>query len=142
MSRRYPFKTHERIENRLERKLQQSEKIMDADGFELLSASDIGQKRTKSQDHVFAANLPRQLIVEQIDVVHKRQSGLFCCHDCRLLVVADRMGRHVGGERAGRTASDAVTMKHVGRLRVDAVIPKPVDVSLLARKALQLFKVA
>ncbi|MGB7327340.1 MAG: protein phosphatase 2C domain-containing protein [Rubripirellula sp.] len=80
---------------------------MDAEGFDVAGASDVGQKRTENQDHFLVANLRRQLVVEQTNVASKRQAELFGCQEGKLLVVADGMGGHVGGEKASRTAVEA-----------------------------------
>ncbi len=72
--------------------------------FFICGASDIGKRRSRNEDHFLVASLRRQLIVEQTDVSKTLQHQLFGCHEGKLLMVADGMGGHQGGEIASRTA--------------------------------------
>lgn len=80
---------------------------MSNDSFDVAGASDIGQKRSENQDHFLVASLRRQMVVEQTDVPDKQQEELYGCQEGRLLVVADGMGGHHGGEQASRTAVES-----------------------------------
>ena len=72
--------------------------------FHIGGGSHIGLKRSENQDHFLVASLRRQLIIEQTDVLPQKQGQLFGCQEGKLLVVADGMGGHQGGEVASRTA--------------------------------------
>ncbi|WP_186776559.1 PP2C family protein-serine/threonine phosphatase [Rubripirellula reticaptiva] len=77
------------------------------DSFDAAGTSDIGQKRAENQDHFLVASLRRQMVVDQTDVPAKQQEELYGCQEGRLLVIADGMGGHHGGEQASRTAVES-----------------------------------
>ncbi len=84
-----------------------AEQKSELESFDIFGASDIGQRRSENQDHFLVGELRRQLIIHQTDVPESETSPLFGCHEGRLLVVADGMGGHHGGEQASRTAVEA-----------------------------------
>lgn len=80
---------------------------MRTNGFDIFGASDIGKKREENQDHFMVADLRRQLTVRQTDIPEKQNAELFGCQQGSLMVVADGMGGHQGGEHASHTAVEA-----------------------------------
>ncbi|QDT03083.1 Serine/threonine phosphatase stp [Rubripirellula lacrimiformis] len=75
--------------------------------FDIFGASDVGKKRNENQDHFLVADLRRYLTVRQTDIPKRQNEELFGCQEGSLLVVADGMGGHQGGEQASRTAVEA-----------------------------------
>lgn len=73
------------------------------DTIDIAGASDIGKKRSENQDHFLIADMRRQLRVRSTDVPMENDE-LYGCPEGNLLVVADGMGGHAGGEQASRTA--------------------------------------
>jgi serine/threonine protein phosphatase PrpC len=69
--------------------------------------SDIGCTRSENQDHYLIADLRRQLTIRQTDLPENGGGEIFGCREGSLLIVADGMGGHNGGERASRTAVKA-----------------------------------
>ena len=74
---------------------------------DMAGASDIGCTRLENQDHFLIAELRRQLIIRNTDIPDGECDELFGCREGSLLVVADGMGGHTGGEIASRTAVKA-----------------------------------
>ena len=75
--------------------------------LDMAGASDIGCTRSENQDHFLIADLRRQLIIRETDLPANERDEMFGCREGNLLVVADGMGGHHGGEKASRTAVKA-----------------------------------
>lgn len=75
---------------------------------EIFGATDVGLKRTINQDHFVVAALERALLVEGSSLPAEAGTRLTDTPQGRLLIVADGIGGHGGGELASAVAIDAM----------------------------------
>jgi protein phosphatase len=85
---------------------------MECDG-----ATDIGRMRDSNQDHFLIANLCKSLELYKTSLDVTDHTRLFGRSQGKLLLVADGMGGHAGGERASALAIDTVTTYVLNSLR-------------------------
>lgn len=75
---------------------------------DIFGLTDIGQKRDANQDHFVVAALERALLVEGSSLPAEAGTRLTDTPQGRLLIVADGIGGHGGGELASAVAIDAM----------------------------------
>ncbi|MCA9712055.1 MAG: serine/threonine-protein phosphatase [Myxococcales bacterium] len=75
---------------------------------EIFGATDVGLKRENNQEHFVVAALERALLVEGSSLPAQAGTRLTDTPQGRLLIVADGIGGHGGGELASAVATDAM----------------------------------
>lgn len=68
--------------------------------------TDVGKKRESNQDQFLVADLNKSMLVQSTSLNLEAQSRLYGMSHGKLLMVADGMGGHQGGNRASRMAVD------------------------------------
>lgn len=68
--------------------------------------TDVGRQRDSNQDHFLIADLNKSMLVHATSLALDQQDRLYGGSQGRLMMVADGMGGHAGGERASSLALD------------------------------------
>lgn len=80
----------------------------DTPSFDVFGLTDVGRARARNEDQFLIADLSRTITVRQTSIAEADTLPPMRSCQARLLVVADGMGGHGGGDLASSVATDAV----------------------------------